>query len=138
LSDFGRGRRLWRAFSASRRSNTASRGRWIRAAGPYSGRPQLAELVVQQLALLIEPQEFLVKLLLALLEVGELLLDGRTQLPEIFGGIVSNGGAGYGKDASRAEKQCRRRQSKAATPVSRPVVFCKPMRPHQAARCGLP
>jgi hypothetical protein len=85
---------------------------------------------------LIEPQEFLLKLLFALLEVGELLLDGRPQLPEVFGGIVSKRGAGQGKDACRAEKQCRRRQPKAATAVSRPMGFRKPMRPHQAARSG--
>jgi hypothetical protein len=53
---------------------------------------------------LIEPQELLVKPLLSLLEVGELLLDGRAQLPEIFGGIVSNRGAGQRKDAGRAEE----------------------------------
>jgi hypothetical protein len=40
------------------------------------------------LALLVEPQEFLVKLLLALLEVGQLLLNGGTQLFEILGGVV--------------------------------------------------
>jgi hypothetical protein len=44
---------------------------------------------------LIEPEELLVKLLLAFLEVDQLLLDGRTQLPEIFGGIVSKRGAGW-------------------------------------------
>jgi hypothetical protein len=44
---------------------------------------------------LIEPEELLMKLLLAFLEVCQLLLDGRTQLPEIFGGIVGKRGAGW-------------------------------------------
>jgi hypothetical protein len=44
---------------------------------------------------LIEPQEFLVKLLLALLKLSELLLDGGTQLSEVFGGIVSKRGVGW-------------------------------------------
>jgi hypothetical protein len=44
---------------------------------------------------LIEPEELLMKLLLAFFEVCQLLLDGRTQLPEIFGGIVSKRGAGW-------------------------------------------
>jgi hypothetical protein len=45
------------------------------------------------LALLVEPQEFLVKLLLALLEVTQLPLDGGTQLLEILGGVVGERGA---------------------------------------------
>jgi hypothetical protein len=45
------------------------------------------------LALLVEPQEFLVKLLLALLQVGQFLLNGGTQLLEIFGGVVGERGA---------------------------------------------
>ena len=47
------------------------------------------QLLIKELALLIEPKELLMKLLLALFEIGQLLFDGRTKLPEIFGGIVS-------------------------------------------------
>jgi hypothetical protein len=95
LGDFGRGRWLWRAFSASRRNNAGGRGGRIRASGPYSGRPQFVELLIEELALLIEPEELLTELLLAFFEVRQLLLDGRTQLPEILGGIVSKRGAGW-------------------------------------------
>jgi hypothetical protein len=131
LGDFGRGRWRWRALSASRRSNASGRGWRIRASGPYSGRPQLAELLIEELILFVEPEKLLMKLLLALLEVCQLLLDGRTQLPEIFGGIIRKRGAGWRNKACCAEKQYRHRLKIAAAPSS-PMCFCKLIRAHQS------
>jgi hypothetical protein len=54
---------------------------------------------------LVEPQEFLVKLLLALLEVGQLLLNGGTQLFEIFGGVVGERGAKRRYEAHSPENE---------------------------------
>jgi hypothetical protein len=69
------------------------------------------------LALLVEPQEFLVKLLLALLEVGELLLDSGTQLFEILGGVVGESGAERRCEANSPKKECRRAPSNPLLPM---------------------
>jgi hypothetical protein len=91
----------------------------------------LAKLLVEELTLLIEPEKLLMKLLLALLEVCQLLLDGSAQLPEIFGGIVGKHGAGSRNKACCADKQYRRHLKIAAAPPN-PMGFCKLIRAHQS------
>jgi len=94
------------------------------------------ELFIQQLTLLIEPQEFLAKLLLAPLEIAELLwMAARSCLRS---SAVSSARAVQGKEKTLAvlRSSAGAATRKAAPAVSRPMGFCKPMRPHQAARCG--
>jgi hypothetical protein len=74
LSDLVTDRCLWTGFSSRRGSDVFGR----RIPRRYSGRSQFSELLIEQLALLIEPKEFLVELLFLLLEGRKLLLDGRT------------------------------------------------------------
>jgi hypothetical protein len=65
------------------------------------------------LALLIEPQKFLVKLLLALLQIGQLLLNSGTQLLEILGSVVGERGAERRYEVRSPEKECHRARSSA-------------------------
>ena len=51
------------------------------------------------------------ELLLALLEVGQLLLNGGTQLLEILGGVVGKRNAQRRYEVRAAEKQCRHAHS---------------------------
>ncbi|HEX9535092.1 MAG TPA: hypothetical protein VF924_06440 [Stellaceae bacterium] len=57
------------------------------------------------------------KLLLALLEVGEFLLDRGTQLFEIVGDVVGESGAEGRYKAHSPEKECRRARSNAVLPT---------------------
>jgi hypothetical protein len=63
------------------------------------------------LAFLVESQKFLVKLLLALLEVGQFLLNGGTQLLEILGSVVGERGAERRYEVRSPEKERRRARS---------------------------
>jgi hypothetical protein len=65
------------------------------------------------LALLVEPQKLLVKLLLAPLEIGQLLLNGGTQLLEILGSVVGERSAERRYEVRSPEKECRRARSSA-------------------------
>jgi len=69
------------------------------------------------------------KLLLAFPKVRQLLLDGRTQLPDIVGNIVSKRGARHRNKACRAEKHCRRHLKITVAPSS-PMGLCKLVRSH--------
>jgi hypothetical protein len=74
------------------------------------------------------------KLPLAFLELGQLLLHSRTQLPEIFSRIVCNRGEGRQNMARCTEKQDRRRDLKTTALPLGPMGFRKPTRLHRAAQ----